>query len=211
MKPLLNTIYVTTEGASLRKDGENLVAELDGAEKARVPLHRLASVVVFGATYVSPPLIQALASSGITLVLLDRAGRFQARVEGPVSGNVLLRRAQYRVAEAPDEIVRGFVTGKVANQRAVVQRALRDHGEGFEDPRRRALTDAVDRLGRILARCARGNDGIDVLRGFEGEAGQVYFGIFDALILPSETEFRFGGRSRRSTASTRCCRSSTHC
>ncbi len=90
MKKLLNTLYVTTEGASLRKDGENLVAEVDGAEKARVPLHMLASVVVFGAIYVSPPLIQACAGAGITIVLLDRAGRFQARVEGPVSGNVLL-------------------------------------------------------------------------------------------------------------------------
>jgi CRISPR-associated protein Cas1 len=45
MKKLLNTLYVTTEGASLRKDGENLLAEVDGAERARVPLHMLASVV----------------------------------------------------------------------------------------------------------------------------------------------------------------------
>ena len=99
MKKLLNTLYVTTEGASLRKDGENLVAEVDGAERARVPLHMLASVVVFGAIFVSPPLIQACARAGITIVLLDRAGRFQARVEGPVNGNVLLRREQYRVSD----------------------------------------------------------------------------------------------------------------
>ncbi len=128
MKKLLNTLYVTTEGAGLRKDGENLIAEVDGAERARVPLHVLGSVVVFGAIYVSPPLIQACAGAGITIVLLDRAGRFQARTEGPVSGNVLLRREQYRVSDAPDDIVRSIVSGRIANQRTVLQRALRDHG-----------------------------------------------------------------------------------
>ena len=114
MKKLLNTVYVTTEGASLRKDGENFVAEVDGVERARVPFHMMNSVVVFGAIFVSPPLMQALASLGITVVLLDRAGRFQARIEGPVSGNVLLRRAQYRASENPDEIVRSIVSAKVA-------------------------------------------------------------------------------------------------
>jgi hypothetical protein len=86
VKRLLNTLFVTTPGVSLRKDGENIVAEVDGAERARVPLHMLGSVIVFGAIFVSPPLIQALAGGGITLVLLDRAGRFQARVKGPISG-----------------------------------------------------------------------------------------------------------------------------
>ena len=124
MKSLLNTIYVTTEGAGLRKDGENLVAEVDGAERARVPLHMLASVVVFGAIFLSPGLIQACASAGISIALLDRGGRFQARIEGPVTGNVLLRRAQYRASDAPDEIVRGFVLGKISNQRVSADEEL---------------------------------------------------------------------------------------
>jgi CRISPR-associated protein Cas1 len=134
VKRLLNTLYVSTVGASLRKDGENLVAEVDGAERARVPLHMLTSVVIFGAIYLSPPLIQACAAAGISVVLLDRGGRFQARIEGPISGNVLLRRAQYRAAEAPDEIVRGFVLGKIANQRAVLMRGIRDHGDKLAQP-----------------------------------------------------------------------------
>ncbi len=94
MKKLLNTFYVTTEAASLRKDGENLVAQIEGTERARVPLHMLASVVAFGAVHLSPALIGACAAAGITIVLLERSGRFQARIEGPVAGNVLLRRAQ---------------------------------------------------------------------------------------------------------------------
>lgn len=197
MKKLLNTLYVTTEGAGLRKDGENVIAEVDGAERARVPLHMLGSVVVFGAIYLSPPLIQACASAGITIVLLDRAGRFQARIEGPISGNVLLRREQYRVSDAPDDIVRSIVSGKIANQRTVLQRALRDHGAELAPGRREAIDAAVKRLGMILQRVGLSNDDACVLRGAEGEAGQVYFGVFNDLIRVSDDGIVFRGRSRR--------------
>jgi CRISP-associated protein Cas1 len=170
VKKLLNTLYATTEGASLRKDGENLVAEVDGAERGRVPLHMLGAVVVFGGIFVSPPLIGALARAGITLVLLDRHGRFEARVEGPVSGNVLLRRAQYRASELPDEIVRSIVSAKIANQRTVLQRALRDHGEEMAADRRAAVEATIGRLEQILRRVTFMNEGAEVIRGAEGEA-----------------------------------------
>ena len=152
MKKLLNTVYVTTEGAALRKDGENLVADVEGETKARVPLHMIASVVTFGPILVSPALIGACAGAGITLVLLDRVGRFQARIEGPVSGNVLLRRAQYRASEAPEEIVRSLLVGKVANQRAVLLRALRDYGTEMEPADRAGLEAVVERIALVLRR-----------------------------------------------------------
>jgi CRISPR-associated protein Cas1 len=197
VKKLLNTLYVTTEGAGLRKDGENLVAEIDGVERARVPFHMLGSVVLFGGIFITPPLMGALARGGVTLVLLDRQGRFEARVEGPVSGNVLLRRAQYRAAEQPDDIVRGLVSAKVANQRAVLQRALRDHGEEIAPERRDAIETAAERLGRILRRVAFANEVADVVRGAEGEAANVYFAVFDHLIRSPDPNIRFRGRSRR--------------
>jgi CRISPR-associated protein Cas1 len=197
VKKLLNTLYVTTEGAGLRKDGENLVAEVDGSERARVPFHMLASVVVFGGIFISPPLIGSLARGGITVVLLDRQGRFEARIEGPVSGNVLLRRAQYRAAEQPDDIVRGIVSAKIANQREVLMRALRDYAEEFSPERRAAIDTAAERLGRILKRVAFANEGAEVMRGAEGEAANVYFAVFDNLIRSPDAEIRFRGRSRR--------------
>jgi CRISPR-associated protein Cas1 len=196
VRPLLNTLYVTTEGASLTKEGENLVATVEREEKARVPLHMLASLVAFGPIHISPPLIEACAAAGITVVLLDRSGRFQARVEGPVSGNVLLRRAQYRAAEAPTEIVRGFVLGKVANQRTVLLRALRDHAEGLGEGRV-AIERVVDRLAQILRKANLHYASTDALRGAEGEAANVYFGVFNELIRVDEPGMRFTGRSRR--------------
>lgn len=121
MKKLLNTVYVTTEGAALRKDSETLVAEIEGAEKSRVPLHMLASVVAFGPVLLTPAMIGACAERGITVALLDRAGRFQARIEGATHGNVLLRRAQYKAADTYEDIVRSIVLGKIANQDAVLR------------------------------------------------------------------------------------------
>ena len=191
MKKLLNTVYVTTEGAALKKDGENLVADVEGAEKARVPQHMLASVVAFGPILITPALIGSCAERGITIVLLDRAGRFQARIEGPVQGNVLLRRSQYRLAEAGEDIVRSFVLGKIANQRAVLQRAQRDYGA--DDP----IKDASARMALILRRVQLSDTTADALRGSEGEAAALYFSVFDRLIRGPDAEFRWTGRSRR--------------
>jgi len=197
VRKLLNTVYVTTEGAALRKDGENFVAEVDGAERGRVPLHMLAAVVAFGPVLVTPPLIGALAAAGITLTLLDRNGRFQARVEGPTAGNVLLRRAQYAASDRPDEVVRSLLVGKIANQRAVLMRALRDHGDDADREARAAVESACHRLAGILRRVDRGDDGADILRGMEGEAASLYFAVFDHLIRVSDPELRWTGRSRR--------------
>lgn len=193
MRRLLNTIYVTSEGAWLRKDGANLVLELDGREAARAPLHMLDGVVSFARAGVSPALMAACAEAGITLSFLEPNGRFLARVEGARSGNVLLRRAQYRASEDPalqEPIVRGIVIAKTANQRAVIRRAMRDYGgmEALEAAERR-LTD--------VGRRALTAEGVGALRGLEGEAGAVYFGVFDRLIRVSDPDLAFTSRSRR--------------
>lgn len=197
MKKLLNTVYVTSEGSALKKDGENLVAEVDGAQRGRVPLHMLGSVVAFGPILLSPALIGACAERGITLVLLDRAGRFQARIEGPIAGNVLLRRAQYRQADGADDIVRSIVMGKIANQRSVIRRALRDYGADMEGAAREALEASSDRMAMILRRVQRADETVDQMRGSEGEAATLYFAVFDHMIRSPDPEMRWTQRSRR--------------
>jgi len=197
MKKLLNTVYVTTEGSALKKDGENLVAEIEGIEKARVPLHMLASLVVFGPILISPALIGICAERGITISLLDRVGRFQARIEGPVSGNVLLRRAQYREADRAEDIVRSIVMGKVANQRAVIRRSLRDYGTEMLTSSYKELEVACERMAMILRRVQRTDATIDEMRGSEGEAANLYFSGFDHLIRSPDAELRWTQRSRR--------------
>ena len=197
MKRHLNTLYVTNVGTWLRKDGENVVLKLEGTEQARVPLHLLGSIVCFGAIGASPSLMGHCAERGVTISFLTRSGRFQARVEGPVSGNVLLRRSQYRAADDTGitmALARHVVTGKVFNQRAVVRRALRDHRQGMAlDVQAR-----LEECERALSAAARGANTaptVDVLRGVEGQAARTYYGVL-ADLLRNE-EFSFSGRSRR--------------
>lgn len=199
MRRMLNTIYVTSEDAWLRKDGANLVVEVKGAERGRAPLHMLEGVVSFGRAGASPALLAACAEAGITVSHLEPTGRFLARVEGARSGNVLLRRAQYRVADDPSRravIVQGIVAAKAANQRAVVRRALRDHGETMPEAARDALAMVEARLTDVARRTLATRE-VDGLRGLEGEAALAYFSVFDRLLRVDGADFRFKGRSRR--------------
>ncbi len=199
MRRHLNTLYVNTDGSWLRKDGENVVLQVKGQELARAPLHMLAGIVCVGNVSMSPALMGHCAAQGLTITFLSVNGRFQARVEGPVSGNVLLRRQQYRLAEgnAGADIVSCVLLGKIHNQRAVVRRALRDHREGMIPDAVGALDRVERRLGRLLDSVQAELQTIDVLRGIEGEAAQCYFSVFGHLIRSDEDAFQFGGRSRR--------------
>lgn len=200
MRRHLNTLYVMTDGAWLRKDGANVVMEVDGKEQARVPVHMIGSLVCVGRALLSPKLMGYCAAEGISICFLDRNGRFLARVEGPVSGNVLLRQEQYRRSRLPEEyagIVQSMLLGKIHNQRTVVRRALRDHGSVMENDAIDRMRRAESSLGGILRRLFSCSDP-EVMRGMEGEAARVYFGVFDDLIRSAdEPRIRFIGRSRR--------------
>ncbi|MBV5335946.1 type I-C CRISPR-associated endonuclease Cas1 [bacterium] len=199
MRRHLNTLFVTTEGAWLRKDGANIVVEADDKEIGRAPIHMMGGVVCFGRVGVSPPLMGYCAEHGVSISFLNEYGKFLARVEGPQSGNVLLRRRQYRAVDEADAalpIVRAVVAGKAANQRAVLRRALRDHGEAMGEAPRAAVDDAQRRLSDAARRAAAAAT-VDEARGHEGDAANAYFGVFDHLIRRDDDDFRFGGRSRR--------------
>jgi CRISPR-associated protein Cas1 len=115
VKQLLNTLYVTTQGAYLARDGEAVAVRVEKETKLRVPIHTLGSIVCFGNVSCSPFLMGLCGESGVALAFLTEHGRFLARVVGPVSGNVLLRREQYRWAEREEraaQVARAVVTGR---------------------------------------------------------------------------------------------------
>ena len=193
MRRHLNTLYITTQGAWLNKDGANIVVSLEGKEIGRVPMHNIGGIVGFGRVLVSPPLMGACAEAQISIAFLSEEGRFLARVVGPQSGNVLLRREQYRRADAPDgcaAIARSVVVAKILNQRAVIRRALRDHGGNAD------AETVVERLTAIARRVDAATD-VDVVRGFEGESANAYFSVFNHLVVGDKETFRFSTRNRR--------------
>lgn len=199
MRPMLNTLYVTTEGAWLHKDGENLVMQVDGEERARLPMHMLGGLVCIGRVLVSPPLLGHCAERGICVSYLSTQGRFLARVEGPIAGNVLLRRAQYRITDDAPRcglVARHLLVGKLHNQRSVLGRGLRDHADKLNDEQQGRLQHAHKRLARLIDKLMLESD-LDQLRGLEGEAASCYFDAFGLLVRNDDPFFAFKGRSRR--------------
>ncbi len=196
MKKHLNTLFVTTQGAYLAKDGETVAVRIEGEVALRVPLHTLDSIVCFGNVGCSPFLMGFCGERNVGLSFLSEYGRFLARVQGPVSGNVLLRREQYRRADDLSfsaGVATSCVLGKVANCRTVLLRALRDHSDKIDAP---VVEEAVDRLGAALRRL-QGGLGLDEVRGVEGDAARVYFSAFDHLIVRDKDNFFLHQRSRR--------------
>jgi CRISPR-associated protein Cas1 len=196
MKTHLNTLFVTTQGAYVARERENLLVRADDEIKLRVPVHLLAGLVCFGRVGLSSASLALCGERGIPVSLLSRGGRFRARLVGPTTGNVLLRRAQYRAADAPSEtaaIAKDLVTAKILNARTVLVRA------GREDPpacAREPLDKAASRLAELVRLAAACGD-VDRVRGYEGEAARTYFGVFDQLLRNADAALRFNGRSRR--------------
>lgn len=196
MKRLLNTLFVTSQGAYLSRDGETVLVRVNRETKLRVPIHTLSGIVCFGQVSCSPPLMRLCGERNVIVSFLSKFGKFWGRVHGPVSGNVLLRREQYRRADDKDasaKIARAIVLAKIANCRTVILRAARDHSGKVNS---NALEEAADKLARI-ADNLRVPVPLDTARGHEGEAARTYFEVFDHLIVSQKEEFFFRERSRR--------------
>lgn len=196
MKRLLNTLFVTTQGAYLCREGETVIVRVEREDRLKVPIHTLGGIVCFGQVSCSPPLMELCGERNVLISFLSEHGRFLGRVQGPASGNVLLRRAQFRCADdiaASAGIARSVVAAKAANCRTVLRRAARDHAGSADSA---ALLAASAGLNSIIGRL-QSEPSLEVLRGLEGEAARVYFGVFDQLIVAQKPDFCFRERSRR--------------
>lgn len=195
MLDLLNTLYVLTPGASLHLDHDAVRVAVEGETQLRAPLIRLDSIVVFGPVAVSPRLIHRCADDGRAITFMSSSGRFKARLEGPVRGNVLLRRSQHLALDAPGwpaRLARQFVASKVQNSRLVLLRGARDGSGEPSDLLQRAAGELADILKHL-----HGIEGLDLIRGAEGEAAKIYFQAFNSLIRVEREAFTFERRSRR--------------
>jgi|SRR6185437_12875801 len=193
MKRLLNTLYVTTQGAYLSKEGETVLVRVEQERRLQIPIHTLTGIVCFGQVSCSPPLMGFCAEKDVAVSFLTENGKFLARVQGPVNGNVLLRREQYRHADdevGSNTIARAVVQAKLANCRTVLLRAARKNGENT------AIKEAAGRLSRSVEMLER-TQLVDATRGVEGDGARTYFSVFDHLITTSKEHFFFRERSRR--------------
>ena len=196
MKKHLNTLFVTTQGAYLAKEGETVIVRIEREVRLRVPIHTIGGIVCFGNITCSPFLMGFCAERDVAVSFLTEHGRFLARVQGPVSGNVLLRREQYRRADdmyISAQMAKSVLTGKLANCRTVLQRALRDHPKKLNADE---VREASIKIGHSLERL-QSDLPLNVFRGIEGEAAHTYFSVFDHLIISQKEDFAFQERNRR--------------
>jgi len=193
MRKLLNTLYVTTPESYLSKDGMNVVISVNQQEVFRIPIINIEAIVTFGYMGASPGLMKLCADNGVSLTFLSPNGRFVSRVQGQTKGNVLLRKAQYRLADDQTwslHLAQLMVAGKIQNYRNVLRRYLRDYGE---NPEVVAAANALDIQKRDALRAKDRAE----LMGIEGMAANQYFAVFPHLILQQKAEFPFNGRNRR--------------
>lgn len=191
MKKLLNTLYITRQESYIHKDRETIVVKNGDTKLGQFPALTVGNILCFGQISVSPFLMGYCGEQGIGLAFYTEYGRFLARVQGKQTGNVFLRRAQYRWADDPVKsvsIARLMVGAKIANCRAVLMREIRNHGDNA------VIQSASNRLQGSLRRVEHAVDVPEVM-GIEGEAANVYFGVFNELLRGSG--FDFSGRVRR--------------
>lgn len=197
MQVIRQTLYVQQDGAVMRLDHDNVVIVLEKSILARIPLHHVSSIVAFGRVSITSPLLERCARDGRAVVRMDHRGRFLYRMQGPVSGNVLLRTAQYRLlADAPAQVplVQAIVAGKIHNARANVMRAARDRKD---DAVIRRLRGVAEDMAQDLRRLSAVTD-LNALRGVEGTNARRYFAVFNDMLVSSlDSALRMRGRSRR--------------
>ena len=197
MQQILNTLYVMTPNAYLHLENDTIRIDVDREKKMQAPLHHIGTVVCFGDVMLSPAIMHRCADEGISVVLLDRNGRFKARLEGAINGNILLRQAQHRVAgdvKLSIDIARAVIAGKLRNSRQVLMRGAR---EASDDNDRLTLSNTAEALAVSLRNLAFA-DNFDVVRGIEGDAAKGYFSALTCVLRPDAREaFAMNGRSRR--------------
>ncbi|MCX7771977.1 MAG: type I-C CRISPR-associated endonuclease Cas1c [Clostridia bacterium] len=196
MKKLLNTLYVTSSNRYLSLDGENVVVLENDNEVGRIPLHNLQGIITFGYIGASPALMGACSKHDISLCFLTQNGRFLARVVGPETGNVVLRKSQYRISDDEckcTDVSRNFITGKIFNSRWVIERAIRDYALRLDVEMLKRKSAFLQNSLKQVRECVDTQQ----LRGVEGEAASVYFSAFDDLILQQKEDFYFKSRNKR--------------
>lgn len=192
MKQLLNTLYILTPDTYLFLENEAIGVKIGGEEKVRVPAHTIASVYCFGNVTVSTPLIGFCGQRGISLVFLSEYGKFYGRIQGPVQGNILLRRRQFAALDDMvfgKRLVRSILLGKLINSKEFLMRTRRER-KGNEE----IFTDSIHKIAKI-AEELRESPNIDSMRGLEGAAAAAYYAAFSAMLVSEEMTFE--GRNRR--------------
>lgn len=194
MRKLLNSLYITDETAYLSLDGENIVCRMEEKEKFRIPLLNIEDIYCFSYLGCSPALMGKCTDCGIALNFISPQGKFLARVQGTVRGNVYLRKAQMeQFGKVNIDLIRNTVASKLSNSKSILKRSMHDNDRLAEDE---ALVKCMQYFDAGIQSVYKETD-VDVIMGIEGNCAKSYFACFNRLILHQKEDFLMISRTKR--------------
>jgi CRISPR-associated protein Cas1 len=188
-------LYLQEPGSHVGKRSEHLVVRKDGLDIARVPIHAVRQVVVFGNVQLSTQALETLATNDVPVMYLTGYGRFVGAFVPAPTKNVSLREAQFRRFDDPAvrlELSKAVVRAKLVNQRTLLMRTLRDEeSRGRDLPAARGIAAIFHSLNAATS--------VDAVMGVEGQGAALYFGEFGKFFKPQPDGrgFDFASRNRR--------------
>ncbi len=216
------TLYLTEDRALVRRDTEDClliqVPEKRGeggtviapAFKKRIPLVKVDDVVVVGEVTMTSSALHMLLEKNIEIHFLGYYGQFKGRLTPGLSKNSLLRMAQHRAHNdlcKRGELARRFVTGKLSNQRTMLQRSNRKQADPLFKQEIEQIGSIIRRLSALSTEVgttytlATGDTGIEgtpieTILGMEGAGSAAYFNCFGNM-LSDQQQWTFAGRVKR--------------
>lgn len=192
-----NVLYLTTSGNYINRDHLTLRVEFEKQLKLAVPIHHIESICSFGQNSFSPQALELCWKNGVAVNCFSENGYFHGRWEGTANTSVVLRRTQYRKADDAEfctALARQIVAGKIQNSRQIVLRSARETDSERE---RAELQNRAEELSVVLRWLGREAETLDRVRGFEGQAANIYFGAFNLHLRQQREDFDFAKRTRR--------------
>jgi CRISPR-associated protein Cas1 len=188
-------LVINTFGASLRKQGEQLLVQA-GDHKLAVSAHKVQSILMTTAAHLSTDAIELAARHNIDLVFLGQDGDPCARVwQTKMGSTAAIRRRQIEAADGPEglALARDWVQAKLCHQAEFLEELARRRPEAT-DLFQRTLGTVRASLEQVRALTGTLDEQRGTLMGLEGSAGRAYFACLGQLVPAA---FQFTGRSRQ--------------
>jgi len=181
-------LYITEQGAMLKKSGQRLMVEKDGAMLLDIPASKIEGVLIFGNVQFTTQAVQLLFQHGIEMALFTSHGKLLGQLTSPLTKNITLRQAQYARYSDADFILslaRSIVRAKMANSLEFVREFSHNHPD----------TDLAEETSDLAHHCSRidSQGDLSALLGLEGAGARAYFHAFAKMVRHS---FVFTGRRR---------------
>lgn len=199
MRPDKNTIYILSEKYSINyKDGTFEIHDIQDSKLVdTIPMIHIDGIIIQGYVGISTHVMYKCIENDIEVTFVSNSGEFLTRIEGKRVGNIDLRKLQLQHILDIDKrtkIAKSIIAGKINNQCAVLERALRSYE--YSDKTKIKIERVINYLELIYTQCKLAQS-IESIRGYEGEASKLYFSVFDDLIIKQKDSFHFNGRTRQ--------------